>query len=58
MSTTQFTQLLTQAAKLDQRLGGTCSSERFKACEALVSALDKLVLSKKPGKQKIACHAL
>ena len=58
MSTTQFTQLLTQSAKLDQRIGGTCSTEKFKACEELVSTLDKLVLSQKPGKQKIACHAL
>jgi len=58
MSSTQFTQLLTQAGKLDQRLGGTSSTERFKACEELVSTIDNLALSPKTGKQKIAYHAL
>jgi hypothetical protein len=58
MSTRQFTELLVQASKLDQRLGGTSSTERFKACEDLVSTLDKLVLCQQTGKRKIACHAL
>jgi hypothetical protein len=58
MSTTQFTELLSQAGRLDQRVGGTSSTERFKACEELVSILDKLALSQKPGRRKIAYHAL
>jgi hypothetical protein len=63
MPITQFTELLTQAGKLGlhQRLSGTYASaenERVKACEELLSALDRLILTEKAGKQMITYHAL
>jgi len=61
MSTTQFTELLTQAGRLDQNFSGVFAStenERVKASEELVSALDKRILAANNGKKKIAYHTL
>lgn len=61
MSATQLTELLAQAGKLDQKFIAVSSStenEKVKTCEELVSALDRLLLTKKSGKQKITIYAL
>lgn len=61
MSATRFTELLAQAGKLDQKFIAVSSStenEKVKTCEELVSALDRLLLTKKSGKQKITIYAL
>lgn len=61
MSTTQFTELLTQAGRLDQNFSGVFASaenERVKACEELVSALDKRIVAANNGRKKIAYYTL
>lgn len=61
MSTTQFTELLTQAGRLRQKLGGACyyaESENVRACGELVSAIDQQVLAEEKGKRKIAFNTL